>query len=261
MGLLAPEECRLCCVPERFISDPDLSMFPSSRRPLLRAMTASALIHAALLLSVASVFPLRFESPATRISVAILASAHRQPAPTPAASAPAAKPLLPPEPRRAPKMEEAHVVERSPETPPTLSASPAGSETASAAPSSPAPAARGGALAPTGGNPAPARAGVNADDLRQYSMSLGIAARRFKRYPALARERGWEGRAEVALIFRASLPLPEVVLARSSGRAVLDEQAVDMMTQAARVTALPDGLKGREFRLPQAVQFSLADDQ
>jgi protein TonB len=92
-------------------------------------------------------------------------------------------------------------------------------------------------------------------------MSLGIAARRFKRYPALARERGWEGRAEVALIFSAPLPLPEVVLVRSSGRIVLDEQAVDMMTQASRVTVLPDGLKGRDFRLSRAVQFSLADDQ
>jgi protein TonB len=92
-------------------------------------------------------------------------------------------------------------------------------------------------------------------------MSLGIAARRFKRYPALARERGWEGRAEVALIFSVVLPLPEVVLTRSSGRTVLDEQAVEMMTQASRVTSLPEGLKGRDFRFSKAVEFSLENDQ
>lgn len=223
-------------------------MFLSLRRPLLRALTASVLIHAALLLSAVSVFPLRLESPATSISVAIQASPRRDPAPASAASAPAAKPAPAPEQRPAPKAKEALVAERSSEAPTPLHAAPASSETASAIPSPPVPAA-------------PARAGVSADDLRQYSMSLGIAARRFKRYPALARERGWEGQAEVALIFAAPLPLPEVVLVRSSGRIVLDEQAVEMMTQASRVTTLPDGLKGREFRLSRAVQFSLADDQ
>ena len=234
-------------------------MFPSFRRPLLRALIASVLIHAALLLSAVSVFPLRLESPATSLSVAIHASPRRDPAPV---SAPAARPLPVPEQRPAPKVKEALVAERPSEAPATSRASPASSETTSAISSPPAPAVRGGgATAATGVNPGPARAGVSADDLRQYSMSLGIAARRFKRYPPLARERGWEGRAEVALIFSAPLPLPEVVLVRSSGRAVLDEQAVEMMTQASRVTTLPDSLKGHEFRLPQAVQFSLADDQ
>ena len=104
-------------------------------------------------------------------------------------------------------------------------------------------------------------AALSADDLRQYSLALGLAARRFKRYPALARERGWEGRAEIELVFDALLSHPEVALARSSGRAVLDQQAVEMMTQATRAARLPESLRGRSFRLLKVVEFSLDGDR
>ena len=97
--------------------------------------------------------------------------------------------------------------------------------------------------------------------MREYRLSLASAARRFKRYPAQARQNGWEGTVEVALDFGALAPLPRVRLLRSSGRQALDAQALDMLSQAAGVTALPDGLKARDFRLVLAVQFSLDDDQ
>jgi len=236
-------------------------MFFSSRRPLLRALTASVLIHAALLSSAVSVFAPRLETLTATISVAINPAARHQPAPAIAAAPaamPTAKPLPAPDKRAATIVQQAQAAERSAEPPAAASsAPPPGGEVAGAASSSPVAAPRVAASP----NPAPARAGVSADDLRQYSMSLGIAARRFKRYPALARERGWEGRAEVALIFSAALPAPEIVLLRSSGRSVLDERAVEMMTQASRVASLPDGLKGRDFRLPQTIEFSLADNQ
>ena len=41
----------------------------------------------------------------------------------------------------------------------------------------------------------------------------------------------------------------------------LDEQALAMLSQAARVTALPEGLKARDFRIVLPVQFSLDSDQ
>ena len=109
--------------------------------------------------------------------------------------------------------------------------------------------------------PESAREAISADDIRQYRMSLGTAARRFKRYPALARERGWEGAVEVALNINAHSPLPQVLLVRSSGRSALDEQAVETMSQAARATTLPEGLKGRDIRVPLSIRFSLEDDQ
>jgi len=105
--------------------------------------------------------------------------------------------------------------------------------------------------------PAPGTQSVSADDLRQYRLSLAIAARRFKRYPALARERGWEGTVEVMISLIARLPMPQIALASSSGRSVLDEQALEMLAQAARTTALPESLKGRDLRLLLPVKFSL----
>jgi protein TonB len=52
-----------------------------------------------------------------------------------------------------------------------------------------------------------------------------------------------------------------VVLIRSSGRDVLDAQALEMMAQAARVTTLPEGLKARDLRILLPVTFSLENDQ
>lgn len=115
--------------------------------------------------------------------------------------------------------------------------------------------------APSGTAPAVGRSAVSGDDLRQYRLSLASAARRFKQYPAQAHQRGWEGTVEVALKMSALAPVPEVTLVSSSGHRVLDEQAVAMLTQAARVTALPEGLKARDFRLLLPVQFSLENDQ
>jgi protein TonB len=57
----------------------------------------------------------------------------------------------------------------------------------------------------------------------------GSVARRFKRYPPLARERGWEGTVEVALNVR-------------SGR------------------TLPEGLRGGGFRVLLPVRFSLESE-
>ncbi|MEF8756112.1 MAG: TonB family protein [Accumulibacter sp.] len=107
-----------------------------------------------------------------------------------------------------------------------------------------------------GGTPATA---VSADDLRQYRIDLAIASRRFKGYPVLARERGWEGRVEVAISVSAWQPRPQFSLARSSGHAPLDQQAVAILEQAAAATLLPAGLRGRDFRILLPVEFTLDD--
>ena len=111
--------------------------------------------------------------------------------------------------------------------------------------------------------PEPVREVISADDRRNYRMSLARAAERMnaKRYPKLAKERGWEGAVEMAVRGSALLPRPEVELVRSSGRRVLDEHALDLMTQAARVTTLPENMKGRDFSEPMKWVFELKDDQ
>ncbi|MFC5303362.1 TonB family protein [Azospira restricta] len=106
--------------------------------------------------------------------------------------------------------------------------------------------------------PAPA-AGVSADGLRQYRIDLAVAARRFRVYPALARSRGWEGVAEVGVTVAAGVPSPSVRLQRSSGHALLDEQALQMLARAVERTPLPDSLRGQSFVVPLPVRFSLEE--
>lgn len=107
--------------------------------------------------------------------------------------------------------------------------------------------------------PASAQEGVSAEGLRQYRLSLARAARCFKDYPPLARERGWEGSAEVTVTVGRLQPMPGVALTRSSGIALLDEQALAMIGRAAGLVALPQTLQGQEFRMPMTIRFSLGD--
>ena len=111
-----------------------------------------------------------------------------------------------------------------------------------------------------GGGQAAVREGVNPDDLRQYRVALAIAARRFKRYPPLARERGWEGRVDVAVSLSAWQRGPQSSVVRSSGHIALDEQALAMIEKASATTMLPDSLKGRDFRVLLPIEFTLDDD-
>lgn len=239
-------------------------MFPSSRRALVQALIASVLIHAVLLWHGVVLFPVRLEQPAATIHVVMSRDAQGIPEkpvilpPTrpPTESAKHSSPIV----RKAGER-RIHVPEPSSATLAESPAQPVARDARQTAPSSPVASASGGALSTALPALDATREGVSADDLRQYRLSLAISARRFKRYPALARERGWEGTAEVALDVNALLPVPEVVLVRSSGRGVLDEQALEMMTQAARVTNLPQSLKGRDFRVLLPVQFSLESDQ
>lgn len=106
------------------------------------------------------------------------------------------------------------------------------------------------------GTPDGLAAGADPDALRAYRIELASAARRFRNYPALARSRGWEGVVEVAVVAGPIGP-PAVQLVRTSGHAVLDEQAIDMLTRAVTRTPLPDGLRSRGFRVLLPIRFSL----
>ena len=252
-------------------------MSTSSRRTLVQALAVSLLLHAVLLSSAVRLFPARLEVQPASLTAVISERGAAGPAssPSPARSPSAAAPpavrrivTAPPVAAGVEAQASAASHENSPPAPPGAAGhsalSPGGGAAASPSPGSSAtPGAASNAssgAAPGAAVPA-ARSGVSGDDLRQYRLSLAGAARRFKRYPALARQRGWEGTVEVALSVSALVPVPEVVVVRSSGRSVLDEQAVDMLAQAARVTALPEGLKARDFRIVLPVEFSLESDQ
>ncbi len=117
------------------------------------------------------------------------------------------------------------------------------------------------AAAPDSARAAPAAVGdgVSADGLRQYRIDLAGAARRFRHYPAVARSRGWEGVAEVVVSVNVGVPVPSVKLQGTSGHALLDEQAIEMLTRSVAATPLPESLRGRSFSVPMPIHFSLEE--
>lgn len=102
----------------------------------------------------------------------------------------------------------------------------------------------------------PAGAGLDADGLRSFRLALAREARRQKRYPVRAIEAGWEGTVDLRVSVTTRGP-PTVSLVRSSGHAVLDAAALDMMGRAVPATALPASLKGQDFSVDLPVVFEL----
>jgi protein TonB len=93
--------------------------------------------------------------------------------------------------------------------------------------------------------------------LDQYRVALLGAANRYKRYPAIAMEKGWAGRVDVRIVIGANGMTQSIVVKTSSGFEVLDKTAVDMVTKAKPMTPIPPSLRGREFTVDIPVIFSL----
>lgn len=100
---------------------------------------------------------------------------------------------------------------------------------------------------------------ANVDSLRQYRLDLALAAQRFRVYPVQARTRGWEGVATISLSSTAIGPVPVLKVTRSSGHAVLDDQALQMLSRAVENTPLPENLRGHRFDMVIPIRFSLGD--
>jgi protein TonB len=103
--------------------------------------------------------------------------------------------------------------------------------------------------------PQPAPESLSRD---QYRVQLIDEARRHKRYPPLARENNWQGDVRVGVTIGAN-GRPTVTLKGSSGFDVLDRQALEMFTQAARAVPLPPALRGKEFTLEVRAIYGLED--
>jgi protein TonB len=175
---------------------------------------------------------------------------------------------LPARPDRAPPRPE-H--EMRPELPqpalpaaPSASRLPAPASGATPSPSTPSaadtPAASTAAKAPTApvGSSAQASSG-SVDDalLEKYRLGLIDAARRYRRYPELAMERGWQGRVEVRLVIGTDGTVKSVSVKTSSSYRILDDQALDMVKRGKGLAPVPPPLQGREFTVDVPVIFEL----
>jgi protein TonB len=93
--------------------------------------------------------------------------------------------------------------------------------------------------------------------LEGYRLALIAATRRYKRYPAIAMEKGWQGRVEVRMFIGANGMLARTAIQTSSGHAVLDKQAIDMLRKGKTTVQIPARLRGRAFSVDVPVIFNL----
>lgn len=101
--------------------------------------------------------------------------------------------------------------------------------------------------------------GPDAAGLRQYRLALAGEARRYKRYPEVARRSGLAGTAEVRVAVESVGSERLTELTRSSGHALLDAAALEMMRLAAARTSLPESLRGQRFAVLLPVVFEVND--
>ncbi len=215
-----------------------MSYFPD--RPLFKALGVSLGLHLVFFLSPAAFRPLALDLPSAPLRV-VIGHAEKKNGAWPATIAAAKTPLV----------SEPPVLPR-PAARQKPRSTPGGGTAAGAA----FPSGTLGAAGEAGTAQVP-REGVSADAMRQYRMALASAARRFKPEPRREGEHGRERTVEVALNVSSRWAMPEVVLLRSSGHERLDAQALAMVSQAARVTPVPEGLDGHDFRVLLPVRFSL----
>lgn len=111
---------------------------------------------------------------------------------------------------------------------------------------------------PRPASPAPSAEAPESLSRDQYRVELIDEARRYKRYPPLARENNWEGGVLVGVVIGAN-GRASVSVKASSGHEVLDRQALEMFRQAARAVPIPPALRGKEFALEVRAVYGLED--
>lgn len=90
-----------------------------------------------------------------------------------------------------------------------------------------------------------------------YGQSISQEIRRYQKYPPVAQRRGWEGTAEVLLKISADGKVAGITLGKSSGRPVLDEEALNMVRRASPLPQAPADLRGRELTVTVPIVFKL----
>lgn len=95
--------------------------------------------------------------------------------------------------------------------------------------------------------------------LAQYRLAIISLAKGFNRYPRIAVENNWQGRAEVRVTLGTDGTIASLGLRSGSGHEILDRQALDMIGRAAPQVALPAALRGREIAVDIPVIFSLKE--
>jgi protein TonB len=95
--------------------------------------------------------------------------------------------------------------------------------------------------------------------LDSYGKIISSLISRYQRYPRIAQLRGWEGTTQVQLVVSTAGKMVSAAILHSSGFEVLDNQALEMVQQAAPLPRPPESLRGREFTVMVPIVFKLND--
>jgi len=237
-------------------------------RALLLAFAASILLHVALFVVLPRVREL--SAPVPPESQPLIAHLVEEPPAAPPAEKPAAPPKpkpappkprpAPPKPRPAPPPEPAPAP--APVPAPELNPSPLGAPTpvpepaAPAAPPPPAVAAAPPAATVAPGPPAPPALDTAA--VARFRSGVAREAVRYKIYPRVAVDNGWEGDVLVRMTIGPDGRIAALRVTRGSGYEVLDRQALEMFRRAKPEVPVPASLRGRSFDLDLLAVYRLS---
>ncbi|MCK5860043.1 energy transducer TonB [Abyssibacter sp.] len=90
-----------------------------------------------------------------------------------------------------------------------------------------------------------------------YFTELQQWLAQFRDYPDSARRRGWEGVVELAFVIEPNGRVRGAYVARSSGFAILDNAAVEMLDRASPLPPVPAGLSDQALAITVPVGYHL----
>ncbi len=98
---------------------------------------------------------------------------------------------------------------------------------------------------------------VDKDTLGEFANAMREKASTLGSYPAIATKRGWQGKVKVLVRFNSDGTPRQFTIQDSSGRKVLDDQALEMVRKAASEIDMPSKLTGKKFSVVVPVDFKL----
>lgn len=93
--------------------------------------------------------------------------------------------------------------------------------------------------------------------LERYGRSLSSALARQQQYPRIAAMRGWEGEVQLRVTIARKGNIVATQVVHSSGFDVLDQNAVQLVTNAAPLPRPPETLQNREIQIIVPVHYKL----
>ena len=91
----------------------------------------------------------------------------------------------------------------------------------------------------------------------RYGNTLWSAISKYKKYPRIAQQRGWQGEVIVELSLDGNGKLKSKKILQSSGYESLDNQALEMVEKALPFPNPPEALRGSNFTIKVPIPFKL----